>query len=356
MKTTIDIKRQHGGDLDTFRERYGRAPLDYSSNVSPLGVPEEIKQAIAEAAAEVDRYPDPLCRALTEKIAQEEGVPAEWVLCGAGAADVIFRAVAAINPANTLLPVPSFSEYEHALEQVPGRVDYFPSMEWNGFRLDQTFLDRIDDSVDLVMLCEPNNPTGVLDHKQYLNRVLEACEQHDAWLIVDESFLDMTENAEEMTMTPQLGEDRKLLIIRSFTKMYAMAGVRLGYCLCGSAKLLAGMREQGPPWGVSHIAQKAGLAAFEAGAYKERVLEMVRTEKPYLYEGLRSLGLYVLPGAANYLFFKGPLKLPELLSEKGILIRDCSNYRGLGGGWYRIAVRTHEENEQLLAAMREVCQ
>lgn len=353
---TIETRRQHGGDLDSFREQYGREPLDFSSNVSPLGVPEEIKKVIREAAEEVDRYPDPLCRALTEKIAQEEGVPAEWVLCGAGAADVIFRAVAAINPANTLLPVPSFSEYEHALEQVPGRVNYFPSVEWNGFRLGQTFLDRIDDSVDLVMLCEPNNPTGVLDHKQYLNRVLEACERHDAWLIVDESFLDMTEDPQGMTMTPQLGENRKLLIIRSFTKMYAMAGVRLGYCLCGSAKLLAGMREQGPPWGVSQIAQKAGIAAYSAGVYKERVLAMVREEKPYLYEGLRGLCLYVLPGAANYLFFKGPFDLPEKLSEKGILIRDCSNYRGLGYGWYRIAVRTHEENEQLLAAMREVCQ
>ena len=150
MLQTIDIKRQHGGDLDTFRERYGCAPLDFSSNVSPLGVPAQIRQAIAEAAEEVDCYADPYCRALTERIAAAEGVPQEWVLCGAGAADIIFRVAAAINPGKTLLPVPSFSEYEHALDQVTGKIDFFPSMEWNGFRLGQAFVDRIDDSVDLA--------------------------------------------------------------------------------------------------------------------------------------------------------------------------------------------------------------
>ncbi len=356
MLQTIDIKRQHGGDLDTFRERYGCAPLDFSSNVSPLGVPVQIRQAIAEAAEEVDCYPDPYCRALTERIAAAEGVPKEWVLCGAGAADIIFRVVAAIDPGKTLLPVPSFSEYEHALDQVAGKIDFFPSMEGNGFRLGQTFVDRIDDSVDLVMLCEPNNPTGVLDDRQFLHQVLEACEQHDAWLVVDESFLNMTEDPAGSTMVPDLGENRRLLIIRSFTKMYAMAGVRLGYCLCGSAKLLARVQEQGPPWCVSNLAQKAGLAALEADDYKERVRALIVQERPYLYQGLGECGLTVLPGAANSLFFKGGPGLTDALAKKGILIRDCSNYRGLAEGWYRVAVKTHEENEQLLAAMREVCE
>ena len=356
MLQTTDIKRQHGGDLNTYRERYGCEPLDFSSNVSPLGVPDTIRQAIAEAAAEVDCYPDPYCRALTEKIAEAEGIPQEWVLCGAGAADIIFRVVSAIDPGKTLLPVPSFSEYEHALEQVPGRIDFYPSMEWNNFRIGQTFLDRIDDSVDLVMLCEPNNPTGVLDHRQFIGRILEQCERHNAWLVIDESFLDMTEDPAGSTMVQKLGEDRRLLIIRSFTKMYAMAGVRLGYCLCGSAKLLAKVQEQGPPWCVSNIAQKAGIAALAAEDYKEQVLAMVRQERPYLYNGLGECGLHVLPGAANYLFFKGRPGLADALARKGILIRDCSNSRGLAEGWYRVAVRTHEENEQLLAAMREVCE
>ena len=138
--------------------------------------------------------------------------------------------------------------------------------------------------------------------------------------------------------------------------MYAMAGVRLGYCLCGSAKLLARVQEQGPPWCVSNLAQRAGIAALEADDYKEQVRTLIAQERPYLYQGLRECGLTVLPGAANSLFFKGRPGLTDALAKKGILIRDCSNYRGLAEGWYRVAVKTHEENEQLLAAMREVCE
>lgn len=357
MKEYKDEKmnRQHGGDIETYRARYGAEPMDYSSNVSPLGVPDGVAEAIRGAVAKVDRYPDPQCRQLREKIAADEGVLQEQVLPGAGAADLIYRFAAALRPAKTLLPVPSFSEYEHALAAVGGGIEPYLLTEETGFRPGDALLEQIGEETDLVLLCEPNNPTGVLDKKAFLEKVLDRCGKQNAWLFIDESFLDLTAYPEEHTMADMLSPDRKLIILRSFTKMYAMAGVRLGYCLCGVPAMLEKMKEMGPPWSVSNLAQQAGIAALEADDYKERFRRMVAEERPKLAAGLAACGMQVYPGAANYLFFRGPVSLPDDMAARGIMIRDCSNYRGLGPGWYRIAVRTPEENARFLGVLREVC-
>lgn len=344
----------HGGDWAGYQARYGGQPLDFSANISPLGMPEGVRRAAADALAGAHRYPDPLCRALTGAIAGTELVSPDWVLCGNGAADLIYRAVLARRPAHALVTAPAFAEYEAALELVGCKADRFPLREADGFALGEEFPDAVSPETDLVFLCQPNNPTGRAIPRPLLERTLDRCREAGALLVVDECFLDFLDEPEAFTMKGLLGQSPNLLILKAFTKLYAMAGLRLGYCLCSDAALLGRLREAGQPWAVSGPAQAAGMAALGETAYVEAVRTLIRTERPRLAQALSRLGLRVIPGEANYLLFHSPVPLEEPLRERGILIRDCSNYHGLGRGWYRTAVRDRADNGRLLAALKDI--
>lgn len=344
----------HGGDWAGYLEEYGSQPLDFSANVSPLGVPCSVKKAIVSAAQSIDRYPDPLCRCLCRKLSAYEQVPECYILCGNGAADVIFRAVMARKPKKALITAPSFSEYEAALIACGCQVEYHFLHEENDFRLDDSFLQSIVPGIDMVFLCEPNNPTGISSPREFLLRVAEKCRDRGALFILDECFSDFLEEPRKHTLKNALTEFPNMVILKAFTKLYAMAGVRLGYALCADSKLVQRMREAGQPWAVSSLAQAAGEAALEETDYVRKVREVVAQERPWMIEQLINLGFRVVPGEANYLLFRCSVPLIQPLRQKGILLRSCSNYYGLDQTWYRTAVRTHEENIRLIQALNEV--
>ena len=343
----------HGGDWAGYRAEFGRDALDFSANVSPLGLPEGVAKAITAALPTADRYPDPLCRALRARLAAAEGVPAEQILCGNGAADLIFRLVWAKKPKKALVTAPTFAEYAAALESVGCTVERFFLREADDFAVTEEILSAVTEEIDLVFLCQPNNPTGQLTSPALVEQLLRRCTACGALLVVDECFLDFLPDGARWTAKPLLGKGN-LLILKAFTKLYGMAGVRLGYALCADAALLDAMQAAGQPWGVSSLAQAAGLAALEETAYVAKVRGLIAAQRPRLAGGLRALGLRVIEGAANYLLFQGPETLGEALRQKGVCLRSCANYPGLDASWYRTAVRTGPENDQLLQALAEV--
>ena len=343
----------HGGDWMGYRERFGRDALDFSANVSPLGLPEGVAQAIREALAEADRYPDPLCRELRAKLALHEGVPTEQILCGNGAADLIFRLVWAAKPRRALVTAPTFAEYAAALDTAGCEVKRFFLGEAEDFAVTDALVDAVDESTDMVFLCQPNNPTGQLASPGLVEKLLRRCEACGAILAVDECFLDFLPDADRWTAKPLL-ESGSLVIFKAFTKLYGMAGVRLGYCLCGGEALLEKMQAAGQPWAVSSLAQAAGVAALKETAYVDEVRALIAQQRPAMTAGLRALGLRVIDGKANYLLFRAPADLNERLRPLGTQVRSCANYPGLGPEWYRTAVRTAPENARLLEIMREV--
>ena len=343
----------HGGDWAGYRAEFGRDALDFSANVSPLGLPAGVAAAITAALPMADRYPDPLCRALRTKLAAAEGVDTAQILCGNGAADLIYRLALALRPRRALLPAPTFAEYAAALETVHCDVQRFLLREENDFAVTDGFVDAIDDSTDAVFLCQPNNPTGQLTALPLVEQVLRRCTACGTLLVVDECFLDFLPDHALHTAKGLLG-DGNLVILKAFTKLYGMAGVRLGYALSADTALLEQMQACGQPWGVSSLAQAAGLAALEETAYVEKVRALIAEQRPRLTAGLRALGLRVLDGRANYLLFQAPETLGEALRQRGAVLRSCANYLGLGPGWYRTAVRTGPENEQLLKLLAEV--
>ena len=344
----------HGGDWAGYEAEYGRPALDFSANVSPLGVPQGVQRAIAAAAVRSDRYPDPLCRELCAALAQRENLSPDWILCGNGAADLIWRLAAARRPRRALLPAPAFAEYAAALQSVGCRIDRYQLSEKENFTLDPAFLQAITPETEMVFLCEPNNPTGRTTPMPLLLRILDRCCAVGAVLVVDECFGDFLDDPAAHTLVPQLARHPRLVILKAFTKLYAMAGVRLGYALCSDPALVEQLRGAGSPWSVSSLAQAAGLAALQENAYVQRVRALVQTQRPLLEEGLRALGLRVIPGQANYLLFRCTRPLVVPLKERGILLRSCGNYPGLDDSWYRTAVRTEPENRRLLAALREI--
>ena len=344
----------HGGDVLTARSRYGGAVLDFSTNLNPLGIPAEAAQAAAQADGSA--YPDALCRQLRQAIAAHDGVEAEQVICGNGAADLIFRLVFALRPKRALLTAPTFSEYEGALTCVGCQVERYALDRTRDFDLDEGFAEAITPGVELVFLCTPNNPTGRLISTGLLVEIARKCEAVGARLVVDECFLPLTDEGGK-GLAPYLTEFPHLFLLRAFTKSYAMAGLRLGYGLSADSDLLERLSGFAQPWSVSAPAQAAGTAAFTlCPGWPEGARALVARERPVLAAGLAELGCAVVPSQANYLMFqaKNNPDLKEKLLQKGILIRSCANYHNLGPDWYRVCVKGGEENRRLLAALKEV--
>lgn len=348
------MKLVHGGDWAGYRAEFGRDALDFSANVSPLGLPAGVAAAITNALPTADRYPDPLCRELRAALAVAEGVPADWILCGNGAADLIFRLALAVRPRRALLPAPTFAEYEAALQTVGCAVQRVFLREENEFAVTEEFIDAVTPETDIVFLCQPNNPTGQVTPPALVERLVRRCAECGAVLVVDECFLDFLPDRDAWTAKQLLRDAPQLIILKAFTKLYAMAGVRLGYALCGDATLLEKMRGAGQPWAVSSLAQAAGLAALQETAYAGAVRALIAEQRPRMAAGLRALGLRVMDGQANYLLFRATPDFGEKLRRRGAVVRSCANYPGLDAAWYRTAVRTAEENTRLLQIMGEI--
>lgn len=348
------MKLVHGGDWAGYRAEFGCDALDFSANVSPLGLPAGVAAAITNALPTADRYPDPLCRELRAALAGAEGVPADWILCGNGAADLIFRLALAVRPRRALLPAPTFAEYEAALQTVGCAVQRVFLREENTFAVTEEFIDAVTPETDIVFLCQPNNPTGQVTPPALVERLVRRCAECGAVLAVDECFLDFLPDRDAWTAKQLLRDAPQLIILKAFTKLYAMAGVRLGYALCGDAALLEKTRGAGQPWAVSSLAQAAGLAALQETAYAGAVRARIAEQRPRMAAGLRALGLRVMDGQANYLLFRATPDFGEKLRRRGAVVRSCANYPGLDAAWYRTAVRTAEENTRLLQIMGEI--
>ena len=348
------MDRMHGGDWRSFREIYGGEPLDFSASVSPLGMPEGAEKAAAASLRACDRYPDPACRDLRRAIARRWGLDEETILCGSGASDLIDRLALALRPKRALIAAPTYSEYRLALERVGCAVREYRLYEENGFRLDDAFTEALDPELDLVLLCEPNNPTGRTTERLLLERIAERCDTLGILLVLDECFVDFLDEPEQHTLLGVL-ERYSVMLLRAFTKFYGMPGLRLGWCVCVDRALLSRMRSAGQPWAVSAPAQAAGLAALDDTGYETALRQLIRAERPRLAAALESCGCRVIPGEANYLLFYDPTPmLPEKLAARGILLRSCADFSGLGTGWYRTAIRREEENGMLIAAMEAV--
>lgn len=350
-------KDSHGGNIYKKAKELGidqNNILDFSANISPLGLPDAIREAMISSMDGIINYPDPECMELKAAIAENDHVEEDWIACGNGGADLLYRIAFGLKPKKVLLPVPAFVEYEEALTASGAEMIYV--LMDDSMRPGEEIFDKITSDIDLIVLCNPNNPTGLLIEREYIQKVLTEAKKAGAMLLLDECFLEICTAEETYTLKPYLQEYDNLMILKSFTKLYAIPGVRLGYLLSSNEEIIEAVNHAGQAWSVSTIAQAAGVCALSLTEYKEAVIAKVAEELAFMKDALRKLPIRLYDGQANYLFFHAPgvEDLDKQLEEKGIMIRNCSNYVNLGRDYWRVAVKDHASNERLIQALNEI--
>lgn len=337
----------HGGDI--YRNQ---VKIDFSVNVNPLGMPEAVMEALKDAVGSSGEYPDITAEKVKCAVSEMLSVPQEFLLFGNGASELFMAIVHGIQPGKTVIPVPAFYGYEYAAGAVHGEIIYYPMKEEAQFALGEDFFHVLSEDTALLFLANPNNPTGKLIDRGYLKRLLKHCKEKSITVVLDECFIEFCGRG--ASMLSEIEEYENLILVRAFTKIFAIPGVRLGYLVCSNQELLKKVGRQLPEWNLSVFAQAAGCVCVKQLDFVEQTVAFVKKERQFLEEGLSKLGFRVFIGEANFIFFQSDLPLYELLLAQGILIRDCRNFRGLQDGYYRIAVRNRQDNEKLLKAIGEI--
>ena len=381
----------HGGDI------YGDAAveLDFSVNTNRLGMPQAVRDAVMASAAAWEQYPDALCRKLRRAAAafyEADGtpIPEDWLVFGHGASDILYAVVSAIRPKQAILLAPGFSEYEQALRMCGCEIRWLHLKEENRFSLEnareELYAMLFDGSGDaskiasvptlsskhedvwekILILGNPNNPTGRAISATELEKLAEVCRETHTWLMLDECFQWFLDTRREGSFVGNLlnGVGDHVILLNALTKICSMAGLRLGYGIIPNAGLRERLEKFRQPWSVSTPAQAGGVAAFAVladhseGNLLEWTVQSLQTERPRLAEKLEELGFIVYPSQTNYLLFRSPDEdsrdYKQGCLEHGILIRACENFEGLNRHYYRVAVRNRGENERLINILKEV--
>lgn len=336
----------HGGDI--YRNQ---VTVDFSVNINPLGVPPAVEDALHRAVGACHRYPDMEAEKLRGAVSSMVKAPGEYLIFGNGASELFMAIVHGLKPKRILLPVPSFYGYEYAAKAAGAEIVTYRMQKEDGFVVGEDLLEALTGDVDLLFLANPNNPTGRLLDRGLLHRILAHCRELGIYVVLDECFIEFC--AGEHSMIGELERYSHLILVRAFTKIFAIPGVRLGYLACRDGAVRIRIAEQLPEWNISGFAQEAGCACARAAqaGFLSRTQEYVKREREFLAEGLAGLGCQVFPAEANFILFYKDAPLYEALLKQGILIRDCGNFMGLGQGFYRIGVKGRKENEHLLTGI-----
>lgn len=336
----MEYNYTHGGDVYRNPIEY-----DFSINVNPLGMPLASIQAAHEGIVLTGRYPDYRAEQLCRAIAKAQNIPADRIIPGNGAAELLY-ALGQTIPGKALAIAPTFTGYAEAVAAGGGEMSYAGN--------EQELIEKLDDSIRLVFLCNPNNPTGTLFTREQILRVLAKAEAMQAYVCVDECFLPFLEEEASYSMLPYLAKHPRLLVLRAFTKIYCMAGLRLGYLACGDTELQSRIRAKLQPWNTSIPAQLAGIAALSDTEYLAKTRENLQAERAYLVPRLRELVAEVYDGYGNFLLFRDEPDLKEQMLEVGVLIRACGDFEGLDDTYFRIGIRSHSENQEFIRRLVRV--
>lgn len=348
------IKYTHGGDIYKYDDKL----LDFSANINPLGMPESAKNAIIDGINKYQTYPDHSSRKLRNSLSEFYGFDSNKIVCGNGAADLIFRICLAIRPQKVLVTSPTFSEYEEAVLISGGKVHNHLLRESENYDVTLEILESIDEDTDMVFLCSPNNPTGRAIDLNIIEAVLDKLQGNKGILVLDQCFVHFMVEEEKYFAINLLKKFDNLIILGAFTKIFAMAGLRLGYALFGSEENASKIENTLQPWAVSTVASEAGCAALNKDFIKE-TKDYVKYQREFLFQHLSDLGIKVFESQANYMLIKVDEKfddgdLADVAIKHRILIRKCSNFKGLSPSFFRIAVRTEAENTTLIDVLSHI--
>ena len=382
----------HGGNIyKIFREKNIKEILDYSSNINPYGIPESLKKRITENLEILERYPDPDYIELRQKLAHLNKVDVSNIILGNGATEIIFLFMKVINPKKILIAAPTFGEYERAAkatervedsiilgnsnkkkddEKSSGKqkieIEYFELKESDYFKLNiHNLKNELEKKYDLLIICNPNNPTGKFLKLSETEQILKECNKYNTKLFIDEAFIDFLKDGMKESIINTKENKQNLFVARAFTKFFAIPGLRLGYGIYFDKKLEKGISEKKEPWSVNNIAEMAGLTVLDDTEYIEKTLKWITEEKTYVYEKLNEInGIKPYKTEVNFITGKIDEKLfseglnvkvlREKMLEQGILIRDASNFNFLDERFFRLAIKDRENNDRVIETLKKI--
>jgi threonine-phosphate decarboxylase len=355
----------HGADVFEASGKTGlkrEEILDFSSSVNPLGPSEKALDAIKGAFSQIPSYPDSCSTALRKAIANHyPGISQDNIVVGNGSTELIYLFAEAFMQKGdvALVPAPSFGEYENAVRKTGEKVKQVrlgKDFEANPIR----FSREMTAKAKIVYFCNPNNPTSILTPSDKLAEIIQQALERDVLVFLDEDFLEFVENGDRLSMIGKIREFPNLFVLRSFTKIFGLTGLRIGYGI-GSQEIISILTNAKIPWNINCLGQAAAIAALSDEDHLKRTLELIKEEKLVLLSELAKFKVFkIYPPDANFIFMNTKksgftaAQLKAKMLSRGVLIRDCSSFAGLDGYYVRVAVKTKRENERLLTALREI--
>lgn len=350
-------RHRHGGNLHQFSAEVGIPVdqlLDFSANLNPLGPPKWLRAEISAHIGELVHYPDPNCENLTKALAEENGCSPDNLLVGNGATELLYLLPRALKVERALIPMPSYADYEDATRLAGIEVEQLLLDVANDFAID---FDRLSERLQpdqLVLLGQPNNPTGRLCDIERLRELANASPR--TYFVIDESFIAFVDEGNSLRHE----RPANVIVVESMTKAYAIPGLRLGY-LIADAAIVTQLRRLMPDWTVNSLAQSIGCRALADHEYRRLSREYVVQQRLALSGALAELpGLYIFPGDANFLLLRlddarmSAGELARRMLKKGVAVRVCDNFKGLDQNYFRVAVRGAEEQDRLCGVLKDI--
>ncbi|MCD4782061.1 MAG: aminotransferase class I/II-fold pyridoxal phosphate-dependent enzyme [Candidatus Omnitrophica bacterium] len=342
----------HGGNIHEIVRDKKIKVIDFSANINPLGIPEKIKRDLFKVFHQVEHYPDIESFELRRQIANYWDINHENILVTNGSVEGLYLLMQMYRPKNVCIPVPSFTEYERAARLIKSTVQKFCLRERDGFIPDLDVFKK----ADMLVIGNPNNPTG--NYLRDKTNLLENLPFKN--IIIDEAFMDFEEKALQPSLIQIACKTDKITVLRTFTKFFCLPGLRVGY-LVSHKKNIKRLQQKQLPWSVNYLAQTAARMILNDNGFIKKSIKTINEERKYLAGQLQSINsIKVFPSVTNFLLIKILNKnitskiLRNALLNKGIIIRDCSNFRGLNNQYVRIAVRNRKENSKLVQEIKEV--
>ncbi len=354
----------HGSDLEKIESIYGIKKEDiisFSANVNPLGVSPLLRASLSEKIDAITTYPDREYTSLRKCIAEYCQTDYENIIVGNGSTELISLFIQIEHPKKALVIGPTYSEYEREIALGGGTTLYYPLKEKDDFTLDvEDFVSQLNESIDLLVICNPNNPTSSCITRKAMRRILDVCKQYDIYVMVDETYVEFADNMEEIDSIPLTNYYNNIVILRGTSKFFAAPGLRLGYAITGNRDLIKAINTRKNPWTINSLAVVAGETMFKDTAYIEATKQLISTERERCYQALAASPDYkVYKPSGNFMLAN--ITNEELTSEylfdkairQGMMIRDCSTFPFLDNKFIRFCFMNPEDNTRLLNCLLE---
>ena len=354
----------HGSDLEKIEKIYNIKKEDiisFSANVNPLGISYKLREELPAHIDAISSYPDREYTSLRKAIGNYIDIDYENILVGNGSTELISLVIQLMKPKKALIVGPTYSEYEHEIELGGGRSRYFRLKESDNFILqEEALFEALTADTDLLVICNPNNPTSSQITRKTMRNILDHCKENGIFVMVDETYVEFSENSDEITSIPLTQYYNNIIILRGISKFFAAPGLRLGYAICGNHKLMKEMDSFKNPWTINSLAAIAGEIMFTDETYIQDTINLISSERERICRILDNYPLvkYYKPHA-NFILLhieKEGVTSDELFEaaiRKGLMIRDCSSFPFLDNKYIRFCFMNKEDNDALLDVLLE---